>query len=140
VILAVAANGKGLGKGMGLGLATAYDIVTQGGGHLAVFSEGGVGTTFKAYLPRVWERVPSGKSVHGVAKPPRGTETVLVAEDEDGVRADPPRVAVVRLYGAGSTCRQGCGACGRETRGAASLARDGCGDAGHGRSRGCTRT
>ncbi len=78
---------KGVGQGTGLGLATVYGIVTQGGGHLAVYSEVGVGTTFKAYFPRVRERVPSGKSFHGVAKPPHGTETVLVAEDEDGVRA-----------------------------------------------------
>jgi two-component system cell cycle sensor histidine kinase/response regulator CckA len=64
-----------------------YGIIKQSGGHLAVSSEVGVGTTFEVYLPRV-EPVDGGSnpvSVSPVA--PRGTETILLVEDEEGVRA-----------------------------------------------------
>jgi CheY-like chemotaxis protein len=72
--------------GTGLGLATVYGIVKQSGGHIAVYSEVGRGTTFKIYLPRVAEvtRARKSDSVHGAA--PRGTETLLLVEDEEGVR------------------------------------------------------
>ena len=78
---------KGVGKGTGLGLATVYGIVKQSGGHVGVYSEVGVGTTFKVYLPRA---EPEGRTFKGQSRlltPPRGTETVLVVEDEDAVRA-----------------------------------------------------
>jgi two-component system, cell cycle sensor histidine kinase and response regulator CckA len=75
------------GKGTGLGLATVYGIVQQAGGHIGVYSEVGVGTTFKVYLPRVPEAVPRGKTQTGLAVLPWGAETVLVAEDEDAVRS-----------------------------------------------------
>jgi len=70
------------GKGTGLGLATCYSIITQSSGHLQVCSELGIGTTFKIYLPRVEEAVdtPSGKVEENCL--PRGTETILLAEDE----------------------------------------------------------
>jgi two-component system, cell cycle sensor histidine kinase and response regulator CckA len=74
-------------KGTGLGLATVHGIVKQSGGHVGVYSEVGHGTTFKVYLPRVPERPPLGKSNHGLTVLPTGSETVLVVEDEDGVRA-----------------------------------------------------
>lgn len=77
---------KEAGKGTGLGLATVYGIVTQSGGHIALSSEVGHGATFKVYLPRTQQRLSSGKSDPGFAVMPRGCETVLLVEDEDGVR------------------------------------------------------
>jgi CheY-like chemotaxis protein len=78
---------KGLGKGTGLGLATIYGIVKQCGGHISVYSEPGQGSTFKIYLPRI---ETAAKDVGKAAsEPPRdvtGSETILLAEDEDGVR------------------------------------------------------
>ena len=78
---------KGLGKGTGLGLATVHGIVKQSGGHIGVYSEAGTGTTFKVYLPRT-EPVPGrSKSLRGLAASKGGAETILVVEDEGGVRA-----------------------------------------------------
>jgi PAS domain S-box-containing protein len=74
-------------NGTGLGLATVHGIVKQSGGHVAVYSEAGHGTTFKVYLPRVDQRPTAGKSHQGRAEMPRGGETVLLVEDEDGVRS-----------------------------------------------------
>ena len=75
------------GKGTGLGLAMVFGFVKQSGGHVGVHSEVGRGTTFKLYLPRVGDAPLAGKS--GVLRTPmpRGTETVLLVEDEDAVRA-----------------------------------------------------
>jgi nitrogen-specific signal transduction histidine kinase len=78
---------KEKGKGTGLGLATVYGIVKQSVGYTAVYSEPGHGSTFKVYLPRVEEAVTKAESAKrgpGLAK---GLETVLVAEDEEGVRS-----------------------------------------------------
>jgi CheY-like chemotaxis protein len=73
------------GKGTGLGLSTVYGIVKQSGGHLAVYSEPGQGTVFKVYLPRVDD--PVTVAVRENASPaPGGSETVLLVEDEEGVR------------------------------------------------------
>lgn len=77
---------KGPEKGTGLGLATVFGIVKQSGGHLEVHSELGIGSTFKIYLPRHIEGAVAGKSVAGLKVAPRGTETVLLVEDEDEVR------------------------------------------------------
>jgi CheY-like chemotaxis protein len=77
---------KGPGKGTGLGLATVYGIVKQSGGYIYLYSVPGHGTTFKIYLPAV-ERQSTGKSLHGVKLMPHGTETILLVEDEDAVRA-----------------------------------------------------
>jgi two-component system, cell cycle sensor histidine kinase and response regulator CckA len=77
---------KGLGKGTGLGLATVFGIVKQSGGHVAVYSEVGVGTSFKVYLPRIEEESEVLKAPSRVLTPPRGSETILLAEDEAGVR------------------------------------------------------
>jgi two-component system cell cycle sensor histidine kinase/response regulator CckA len=76
---------KAVGKGTGLGLATVYGIVKQSGGDVTVESEPGKGATFTVVLPSrpAPRRRGSGASLHAL---PRGTETVLVVEDEDAVR------------------------------------------------------
>ncbi|MBN9517873.1 response regulator [bacterium] len=80
---------KEVGKGTGLGLATVYGIVQQSGGHVAVDSAVGRGTTFKVYLPRPEGGASAGGAENRSATPalPRGTETILLVEDDDGVRA-----------------------------------------------------
>ena len=76
---------KEVGKGTGLGLATVYGIVKQHHGHIIVYSEPDVGTTFHIYLPAV--KAKADKEQAGVKKAVRGgTETVLVAEDNEAVR------------------------------------------------------
>jgi CheY-like chemotaxis protein len=72
--------------GTGLGLATVYGIVQQNGGSIGVYSEPGRGTTFKVYLPRADDVVPASEPGQA-GVPPRGSETVLLAEDQEQVRA-----------------------------------------------------
>jgi CheY-like chemotaxis protein len=82
------------GKGTGLGLATVYGIIKQSGGHLAVHSDVGIGTTFKVYLPRMEQTASESNAESGNIAPPHGTETVLLVEDEAGVRALTRRVLI----------------------------------------------
>jgi PAS domain S-box-containing protein len=78
---------KEQGKGTGLGLATAYGIIKQSGGNISIYSEKGVGTTVMIYLPALETADKPGFSIKpAMPNIMRGTETVLLVEDEDMIR------------------------------------------------------
>jgi two-component system, cell cycle sensor histidine kinase and response regulator CckA len=89
---------KEAGKGTGLGLAVVHGVVKQSGGHIGVYSEVGIGTTFRILLPAV-DAPPARLSDTTLVVPRRGVETVLLVEDEEAVR----RMAQIALETHGYT-------------------------------------
>lgn len=77
---------KDVGKGTGLGLSTVYGIVKQSGGNIWVYSESGLGTVFKVYLPRIDAVSRTTEKLDQETTAPRGSGTILLVEDEDIVR------------------------------------------------------
>ncbi|MFO0863506.1 MAG: ATP-binding protein [Gemmataceae bacterium] len=93
------------GKGTGLGLAMVYGIINQSGGDIYVYSEPDRGTTFKIYLPAM-NHVTTGVTLHDFKPTASGTETILLVEDEAGVR----RIARIALESHGyQVLEGGCG-------------------------------
>jgi CheY-like chemotaxis protein len=88
---------KGPSKGTGLGLSTVYGIVKQSEGYIWPYSELGKGTTFKVYLPRV---EPEAREVESeeIHTEPGGSETILIVEDQEAVRAFAVRALEDRGY------------------------------------------
>jgi PAS domain S-box-containing protein len=93
---------KAPGKGTGLGLATCYGIAKQAGGHIAVYSEEGLGTAVRVYLPRSHE-VAAGAVGLRRKTPARGVETILLVEDDPVVRRVIARMVEAHGYRVVST-------------------------------------
>ena len=86
------------GEGTGLGLATVYGIVTRSGGSVGIDSEVGRGTSFKVYFPPAAASEPVVPAGPAPARPAAGTHTVLLVEDEEGVRELTRRLLVLQGY------------------------------------------
>ena len=89
---------KDQGRGTGLGLSTVYGIVKQSGGEIYVYSEVGQGSTFKVYFPRFAEGGDVEEVESATTEVPRGTETLLLVEDDDNLRNLVARVLSDRGY------------------------------------------
>jgi two-component system cell cycle sensor histidine kinase/response regulator CckA len=74
-------------RGTGMDLSAVYGIVRQSGGHIDIESEPGKGSTFMIYFPRVEDTAPARAAIPGLIEMPRRPETVLLVEDEEGVRS-----------------------------------------------------
>jgi PAS domain S-box-containing protein len=123
VMLAVTDTGSGMSKevqarifepffttkassgGSGLGLATVYGIVQQSGGYITVSSVEGRGTTFRIFLPRTSEQATPLEGVPELRSENTGTETILLVEDDDGLRALTRRVLLKHGYEVIETAR-----------------------------------
>ncbi|MBE0544411.1 MAG: PAS domain S-box protein [Verrucomicrobia bacterium] len=77
---------KGVGQGTGLGLSTCYGIIKQSSGHISVYSEPGRGSTFKIYLPQAEPQAQLHLERLDSPDLPRGTETILLVEDDPALR------------------------------------------------------
>jgi signal transduction histidine kinase/CheY-like chemotaxis protein len=77
---------KDVGKGTGLGLATVYGIIKQNNGSIYVYSEPEKGTTFKIFLPKTDQELTVAEAKPEFDKLPRGSETIMLVEDEPNVR------------------------------------------------------
>jgi len=88
---------KERGKGTGLGLSTVFGIVKQSGGNIWVCSEPGEGTSFKIYLPRALDKLQRQERTTIVPLTLRGTETILLTEDDEQVRE--LACAILRKHG-----------------------------------------
>jgi two-component system cell cycle sensor histidine kinase/response regulator CckA len=89
---------KEVGRGTGLGLSTVYGIVKQSGGYVWAESTVGEGSTFRVYLPSVREPVARPPAEDGRGDADRGSETVLLVEDDQAVRALAARILASRGY------------------------------------------
>lgn len=80
---------KEVGKGSGLGLSMVYGFVKQSNGHVSIYSEQGLGTTVRMYLPQVSSKIPRlpNRTPTSIASPPSGIGTVMVVEDDPFVRS-----------------------------------------------------
>jgi signal transduction histidine kinase/response regulator RpfG family c-di-GMP phosphodiesterase len=83
---------KEVGKGTGLGLSTVYGIVRQSGGHIVIQSEVGKGATFEVFFPRAEGAASARRSQAPAAPVQKATETVLIVEDDEGVRVVATRI------------------------------------------------
>jgi len=89
---------KEVGKGTGLGLATVYGIAKQSGGHITVHSEPGHGAVFKLYLPRVEEAPGTAEPARPTEITRRGSETVLLVEDDEPLRTLAREILSIQGY------------------------------------------
>jgi PAS domain S-box-containing protein len=89
---------KEVGKGTGLGLSMVYGFVKQSGGHISIYSEPGVGTSVKIYFPPELEAVRHAEDNVSEGELPKGSESVLLVEDEPLVRVNTERQLVLLGY------------------------------------------